>query len=102
MIIWFSLIWTLSLVHLMEGIIGIGFLTLISYILQYVNAWIPYSLASLGALGLAPYIQLRMMKKKKRIVENGDESKEYFHANPRKISEYFLQLLLRFVLHCYS
>ena len=92
MIIWFSLIWTLSLVHLMEGIIGIGFLTLISYILYSMSMHgfhIP--LASLGALGLAPYIQLRMMKKKKRIIENGDESEEYFHANPRKISEYFLQ-----------
>ncbi|MEC7688766.1 MAG: hypothetical protein VX514_06930, partial [Candidatus Thermoplasmatota archaeon] len=57
MIIWFSLIWTLSLVHLMEGIIGIGFLTLISYILYSMSMHgfhIP--LASLGALGLAPYI----------------------------------------------
>ena len=92
MIIWFSLIWMVSLVHLMEGIIGIEFLTLISYILYSMamhGFHIP--LASLGALGLAPYIQLRMMRKKDRIIEIDNESKEYFHIPPKKISEYFLQ-----------
>ena len=92
MITWVSLIWILSLIHLMEGIIGIGFLTLISYILYSMSMHgfhIP--LASLGALGLAPYIQLRMMRKKDEVIEIDNESHGYFHNNPKEISEYALQ-----------
>ena len=92
MITWVSLIWILSLIHLMEGIIGVGFLTLISYILYSMSMHgfhIP--LASLGALGLAPYIQLRMMRKKDEVVEIDNESQGYFHNNPKQISEYALQ-----------
>ena len=55
MITWVSLIWILSLIHLMEGIIGVGFLTLISYILYSMSMHgFHILLASLGALGLAP------------------------------------------------
>ena len=92
MITWFSLIWILSLVHLLEGITGIGFLTLISYILYSMSMHgfhIP--LAALGSLGLAPSIQLRMMKEKNDILKEDNQAGEKFHSPPSKIPEFILQ-----------
>ena len=92
LITWFSLIWILSTVHLLEGIVGIGFFTLISYILYSMSMHgfhIP--LATLGALGLAPSIKLRMMKRKFEIIGSNDELVGKFHSPPIKIPEFIIQ-----------
>tara|TARA_B100000902_G_scaffold26890_1_gene32404 strand:- start:10488 stop:12869 length:2382 start_codon:yes stop_codon:yes gene_type:complete len=92
MITWFLLIWILSLIHLLEGIVGIGLLTLISYILYSMSMHgfhIP--LAALGALGMAPSIRLRMMKEREKIIQNEEESGEKFHSPPKQLPEFILQ-----------
>ncbi|HJM66709.1 MAG TPA: hypothetical protein QF555_04110 [Candidatus Thalassarchaeaceae archaeon] len=91
---WLLLLWILSLIHLLEGIVGIGLLTLVSYILYSMSMHgfhIP--LAALGALGLAPSIRLRMMGKKEQIHEQNEgeiESRQFFDS-PSDISPFFLQ-----------
>ena len=91
---WLFLLWILSLIHLMEGIVGIGLLTLVSYILYSMSMHgfhIP--LAALGALGLAPSIRLRMMSKKEEIHEQneGEIEAKHFFDSPSDISPIFLQ-----------
>ncbi len=94
LISWLTCVWLLSLIHLLDGLIGIGFLTLLSYILYSMSMHgfhIP--LAALGALGLAPSIRLRMMSKTEQIHEQNEgrnEVKKFFDS-PKKIPPIILQ-----------